>query len=184
MARLLYVAITSLDGYVAGEHGEFDWSAPDHEVHAFVNDLQREIGTLLLGRRMYDVLQVWETMGTPDAEPVVRDFARSWLAADKIVYSRSLDAAATARTRIERRFDPEAIRQMKAAAIRDLGVGGADLAGQALRAGLVDDVHLVVNPVLVGGGTRALPDGVRADLALVDEHRFDSGVVHLHYRIR
>jgi dihydrofolate reductase len=153
-------------------------------VHAFVNDLQRTVGTQLLGRRMYDVLAVWETIDTgPDQEPVMRDFAELWRASDKVVYSRTLESVSTARTRLERDFDPEAIRALKADADRDLTVGGPLLGEEALRAGLVDEVHLFLSPVVVGGGTSALPDGLRLDLTLVDERRFGNGVVHLGYRV-
>jgi dihydrofolate reductase len=184
MAKLIYSAITSLDGYVADEHGNFDWSAPDEEVHAFVNDLERPVGTYLYGRRMYDVMRYWETAPTSGDEPAaVRDFAGIWQAADKIVFSRTLEAVSSAKTRLERDFDPEAVRQLKASADRDLSVGGPSLAGQALEAGLVDEIHLFLNPVLVGGGNPALPDGVPAQLELLDERRFGSGVVHLHYRV-
>jgi dihydrofolate reductase len=173
---LVYSAIASLDGYIADEDGRFDWSAPDEEVHAFVNDLEREVGTFLLGRRMYEVLAVWETMDDP--APVMRDFAQIWLAADKVVYSRTLAQPSTARTRIEREFDPEAVRRIEG----ELSIGGAELAGQAIRAGLVDELRLFVSPVVVGGGTAALPDGVRRDLELVEERRFGNGVVFLRYR--
>jgi dihydrofolate reductase len=183
MAKLIYSAITSLDGYVADEEGNFDWAAPDDEVHSFVNDLERPVGTYLYGRRMYEVMRAWETMDTgPDQPPVVRDFAAIWQAADKIVYSKTLETASSARTRIERDFDPEAVRQLKASAGRDLTVGGPEIAAQAIKAGLVDELHLFVMPVVVGGGKRAHPDNVRLTLELLDERRFDSGVVHLHYR--
>jgi dihydrofolate reductase len=183
-AKLIYSAITSLDGYVADEDGNFGWAAPDEEVHAFVNDLERPVGTYLYGRRMYDVMVGWETMPTVDQTPVGQDFAAMWRAADKIVYSRTLETAASTRTRIERSFDPEAIRQLKAAASRDLTVGGPELAAQAIKAGLVDAVHLFVTPILVGGGTQSLPNNVRLELELLDERRFGNGVVHLHYRTR
>jgi dihydrofolate reductase len=184
MAKLIYSAIASLDGYVADENGNFEWAAPDEEVHAFVNDLERPIGTYLYGRRMYDVMRYWETAPTTGDEPaVMRDFAELWHAADKIVYSRTLETASTAKTRIERDFDPEAVRVLKASAERDLGIGGSHLAAQALAAGLVDELHLFFHPVLVGGGNRALPDGVHAQLELLDERRFGSGVVHLNYRV-
>jgi dihydrofolate reductase len=182
MARLIYSAIASLDGYVADEDGRFDWAAPDDEVHAFVNDQERPIGTYLYGRRMYEVMQAWETMDTP-APSVERDFAQIWRAADKVVYSTTLEAVPTARTRLERRFDPDAVRELKATAERDLSIGGPHLAAAALRAGLVDECQLYLSPVVVGGGTRALPDGVRAPLELLGEHRFGSGVVHLRYRV-
>ena len=184
MARLIYSALASLDGYVADESGNFDWAKPDEEVHRFVNDLERPVGTHLYGRRMYEVMVFWETVDVADGPPYVRDFAEIWRAADKIVYSKTLETVSSARTRIERDLDPEAVRQLKAAAERDLTVGGAGLAGQALAAGLVDDLHLFVAPVVVGGGTRSLPDGVRVDLELLDERRFDSGFVYLRHRTR
>jgi dihydrofolate reductase len=180
MGKLVYAAITSLDGYVADEDGKFDWSMPDEEVHAFVNDLEREVGTYLYGRRMYEVLVAWETM-EPD-DPITRDYAEVWRSADKVVYSRTLDSVASERTRIERDFDPEAVRRMKAASDRDISVGGPELAAQAIAAGLVDECHLFLSPVVVGGGKRALPAGVRWQLELLDERRFANGVVHLHYR--
>ena len=184
MAKLVYTAITSLDGYVADEDGKFDWAAPDAEVHAFVNDLERPIGTYLCGRRLYDTMVVWETKpGGPDEHPVVRDYAEIWRSADKIIYSTTLESVSSARTRIERQFQPDAVRQIKASADRDISVGGAHLAGQAIRAGLVDECHLFVTPVIVGGGTQALPDHVRVGLELLDERRFGNGVVHLHYRV-
>jgi dihydrofolate reductase len=181
MAKLLYSAIASLDGYTADADGNFDWAAPGDEVHAFVNDLERPVGTYLYGRRMYEMMVPWETM--TDERPVMRDFAEIWRGADKIVYSRTLESASSARTRIEREFDPEAVRAVKASAERDLTVGGAELAGVALRAGVVDEVQLFLNPVVVGGGKRALPDGVRVGLELLDERRFGSGVVYLRYRV-
>jgi dihydrofolate reductase len=182
MAKLIYSAITSLDGYVADEDGNFDWAAPDEEVHTFVNDLQRPVGTHLLGRRMWEVMVYWETAPTgPDQPPFLRDFAEIWQAADKVVYSRTLETVSSARTSIEREFDPEAVRRLKATAERDISVGGPDLAAQAIRAGLVDELQLFLTPVVVGGGNRSLPDGVRLDLELLDERRFGSGVVHLRY---
>jgi dihydrofolate reductase len=185
MATLIYSAITSLDGYVADEDGNFDWAAPDEEVHAFVNDLERQAGIYLYGRRMYETMVFWETAHTlADRPPVVEEFAEIWQSADKIVYSKTLETVSSARTRIERDFDPEALRQLKARAVRDITVGGPDLAAQAIKAGLVDEYHLFVTPVVVGGGTRALPNGVRVDLELLDERRFGSGVVHLHYRTK
>jgi dihydrofolate reductase len=180
MGRLIYSAIASLDGYVADEHGRWDWSFPDAEVHAAVNDLERPIGTHLYGRRMYEVLVAWETMDDPD--PRMRDYAQIWRAAEKVVYSSTLQDVASARTRIERAFDPEAVRELKRASDAPLAVGGPHLAAQAFAAGLVDDVHLFLSPVIVGGGTRALPDGVRLDLELVDVRRFANGAVHLHHR--
>ena len=185
MAKLIYSAITSLDGYVEDIAGEFEWAAPDEEVHAFVNDLERPIATYLYGRRMYDTMAFWETAGMGREEPaVVRDFAEIWRTAEKIVYSRTLQAASTARTRIERDFSPGALRELKSASGGDMTIGGSELAGQAIAAGLVDECHLFLNPVVVGGGKRALPDHVRADLDLLNERRFKSGVVYVHYRVR
>jgi len=183
MSKLVYSAIASLDGYVADEQGNFDWAAPDDELHAFVNDLERRIGTYLYGRRMYDTMVVWETLPLDDQPAVVRDYAEIWRATDKIVYSRTLKAPASARTRIERDFDPEAVRRLKAEAENDLSVGGPELAAQAIDAGLVDELHLFLVPVLVGGGRRALSQTARADLELLDERRFAQGAVHLHYRV-
>ena len=184
MAKLIYSAITSLDGFVADEDANFDWAAPDEEVHTFVNDLERPVGTYLYGRRMYEVMVAWETMHTSDQPPFVRDFADTWGAADKIVYSRTLETVSSARTRIERNFAPEAVRQMKASAGRDITVGGPDLAAQAIKAGLVDECHLFIAPIVVGGGKRSLPNDVRLKLDLLDERRFGNGMVHLHYRTR
>jgi dihydrofolate reductase len=185
MAKLIYSAITSLDGYSADEDGKFDWAAPDEEVHSFVNDLERPVGTYLYGRRMYEVMAVWETDPTLAGQSrVMREFAEIWQAAEKIVYSRTLETASTARTRIERDFDPEAVRQLKTQAERDLGVGGPDLAAQAIKAGLVDELQLFLVPVVVGGGNQALPDHVRLKLELLDERRFGNGVVHLRYATR
>jgi dihydrofolate reductase len=183
MAKLIYSAITSLDGYIEDEHGKFDWAAPDEEVHAFVNDLERPVGTYLYGRRMYEVMSVWETMD-PAGQAHSQDFADIWRAADKVVYSRTLEAPSTARTRIEREFDPDAIRRLKASAERDITVGGPELAGQAIKAGLVDECQLFLSPILVGGGKQALPDGVRMELELMDERRFAGGAVYLRYRTR
>ena len=184
MAKLIYSAIMSLDGYIADEDGNFDWAAPDKEVHAFVNDLERPIGTYLYGRRMYDVMRYWETAPTEAGEPpVVRDYARIWQAADKVVYSKTLATASTSRTRIEKDFDPQAVRRMKAAASRDMSLGGPHLAAQAIKAALVDEIHLFVVPIVVGGGLKALPEHARVKLQLLDERRFAGGVVHLHYGI-
>ncbi len=185
MARLIYSAITSVDGYVADQDGRFDWAEPDEEVHTFVNDLERRVGTYLYGRRLYEVMVYWETVSTgADQPPFIRDYADIWQAADKIVYSKTLEAVSSARTRIERDFDPQAVRQMKARAGRDITVGGPDLAAQAIKAGLVDECHLFVMPIVVGGGKQSLPNDVRVKLELLDERRFGSGVVHLHYRTR
>ncbi|HXI95373.1 MAG TPA: dihydrofolate reductase family protein [Candidatus Acidoferrum sp.] len=184
MAQLIYSAITSLDGYVADEAGKFDWAEPAEDVHAFVNDLERPVGTYLYGRRMYEVMAAWEAIpGLADEPYVIQDYSAIWRAADKIVYSRTLKAVSSCRTRIEHDFDPDAVRRMKTSAVRDISVGGPHLAAQALKAGLVDELHLFVTPFVVGGGNPALPDGVRLKLELVDERRFGSGVVHLHYRL-
>jgi dihydrofolate reductase len=182
MAKLIYAAIASLDGYVADERGRFDWAEPDEEVHAFVNELQRPVGTYLYGRRMYEVMRPWETMNLADEPSVMQDFAELWRAADKIVYSKTLETVTTPRTQLERDFDPDAIRAMKAQAERDIAVGGPDLAAHAIRAELVDDYDLIVAPIVVGGGNRWLPDDVRVELELLDERRFRNGMVHLHYR--
>jgi dihydrofolate reductase len=184
VARLIYSAIASLDGYTADEAGNFDWAAPDAELHAFVNDLERGVGTHLYGRRMYETMAVWETMDVSAEPDVMRDYAEIWRAADKVVYSRTLAAPSTPKTRIEREFDPEAIRRMKEAADRDVSVGGPGLAAHALRAGVVDEIQLLLVPVVVGGGTRALPDGLRAGLDLLDERSFASGAVYLRYQSR
>jgi dihydrofolate reductase len=184
MAKLIYSAIASLDGYVADEQGNFDWAAPDDEVHAFVNDLERPIGTYLYGRRMYETMVFWETVSTGLDQPAVnRDFAQIWRAAEKIVYSRTLHATSSMRTRIEREFDPGGIRRLKESSRRDITVGGSGLAGEAIAAGLVDECHLFLTPIVVGGGKRALPDNVRAQLELLAERRFRGGVVHLHYGV-
>jgi dihydrofolate reductase len=185
MAKLIYSALTSLDGYVADEDGNFDWAKPSEEVHVFVNDLERPVGTYLFGRRMYEVMAYWETADTvADQPPVVRDYAKIWQTAEKIVYSRTLAEVSSANTRIEREFDIDAVRQLKATADRDIGVGGPDLAAQAFEAGLIDELHLFLAPVVVGGGKPSLPDKVRLELELLDERRFANGVVHLHYRTR
>lgn len=184
MAKLIYSAITSLDGYVADENGNFDWAAPDEEVHAFVNDLERPIGTYLYGRRLYEVMRVWETLETSGASSAMRDFARLWRDADKIVYSQTLDAASTPKTRLERTFSADAVSAMKAASQRDVSIGGPTLAAHAIAAGLLDEYRRFVSPAIVGGGTNWLPRGARIDLELVDERRFNSGVVYLRYRKR
>jgi dihydrofolate reductase len=184
VAKLIYATLCSLDGYVEDEGGKFDWAAPDEEVHGFVNELERPIGTYLYGRGMYETMAVWETMDLAGEPPVMSDYAEIWRAAEKIVYSRSLQSAPSARTRIEREFDPAAVRALKASADRDLSIGGPGLAAAAFGAGLVDECHLFLSPVVVGGGKRALPEGVRLQLELLDERRFGGGVVHLHYRLR
>lgn len=181
MAKLIYSAMMSADAYIADEDGDFDWAVPDDELHEFVNDLERSIGTHLFGRRMYETMRAWETMGGPDAPPQTQDFAELWHATDKIVYSTTLNATTTARTQLEREFSPEAVRQLKDLARDELSVSGPTLAAHAFRAGLVDEVRLFVTPVLVGGGTRALPDALRLRLNLAEERRFGSGTVYLRY---
>jgi dihydrofolate reductase len=183
VVRLLYSAITSLDGYIEDDEGKFDWAAPDEEVHRFVNNLERPIGTYLYGRQMYETMVFWETATGADEPPVFRDYAEIWRAAEKVVYSRQLQTVSSARTRIEREFDLAAIQDLKQTSDADITIGGPQLAGQAIAAGLVDECHLFLNPVLVGGGKRALPDQVYARLQLLDERRFGNGVVHLHYRM-
>lgn len=180
MASLIYMAIASLDGYVEDEQGTFDWAAPDEEVHAFVNDLERSAGTHLYGRRMYETMSYWETGGGEG--PVFRDYAEIWRAADKVVYSRTLHQASTGKTRIEREFDAGAVSKMKESSHVDITIGGAELAGQAIAQRLVDECHLFLAPVLAGGGKRALPLGVHADLELLEERSFGSGFVYLRYR--
>ena len=184
MARLIYSAIASLDGYVADQHGNFSLLAPDEELHAVVNDLERTVGTHLYGRRMYEVMVWWETVETAGEPDVMRDFAEIWWAADKIVYSRTLKSVASERTRIEREFDAETVRQMKATTERDISIGGPELAGQALAAGLVDECHLFLNPIIIGGGNPALPGDLRLPLELLEERRFGNGVVYLRHAAR
>jgi dihydrofolate reductase len=185
VATLIYSAIASLDGYIEDRDGRFDWAVPDDEVHGFINDLQRPVGTYLYGRRMYETMAGWETDHTLAAQSqLMRDFAQIWQGADKIVYSTTLENPSTARTRIERDFDPEAVRRLKASEDRDLTVGGPDLAGHAFKAGLVDEFQLFVAPVVVGGGKQSLPDGVRLELELLDQRRFGNGMVYLRYRAR
>jgi dihydrofolate reductase len=183
MARLVYSMLASLDGFVEDSSGRFEWAAPDAEVHAFVNELERPVGTYLYGRRMYETMRYWEDPPDLAAQPPhIRDYAALWQAADKVVYSRTLRSVSSARTRIEPEFDADAVRRLKAEVPGEVSVGGPELAAQAIAAGLVDDYHLFLVPVLVGGGKRALPDGVRADLELVDERGFANGTVYLRYR--
>ena len=183
MGRLIYSAITSVDGYVADREGNFDWAEPDEEVHRFVNDLERPVGTYLLGRRMYEVLRYWENPPAIAEQPdFVQDFARLWQGAEKVVYSKTLTEVSSRRTRLERNFDPTAVARLKAAALHDLTVGGPTLAGQAINAGRVDEIHLFLNPIAVGGGTAALPADLRLRLELLDQRRFGNGVVYLRYR--
>ena len=185
MGRLIYGVLGSLDGYVNDAGGGFDWAAPDPEVHRFVNDQERSIGTYLYGRRLYEVMQAWETLPTEGGgDPEMQDYARIWQASNKIVFSSTLTEVSSARTRIEPRFDPDAVRALKAEAASDLGIGGPELASHALRAGLVDECRITISPVIVGGGQRWLPDDLRVDLELMDEHRFANGVVQLRYRVR
>ena len=185
MAKLIYSALTSLDGYIADEDGDFDWAVPDEEVHAFVNDLSRPLGTYLYGRRMYETMAGWETdPALADHSPIMRDFAELWRAADKVVYSRTLQAVSTARTRIERDFDPEAVLRMKGSSERDMSVSGPELAAHAFGAGLVDECHLYLAPIVIGGGKRALPESSRVRLELLDERCFGNGMVYLRYRTK
>jgi dihydrofolate reductase len=185
MGKLIYAANTSLDGYLEDETGSFDWSVPDEEVHAFWNEHERQIGTSLYGRRMYETMRVWEDDDWLTDEPaVVREYAAIWRAADKVVYSSSLEQAPTARTRIERRFDPQAVRRLKETSDADLSIGGALLGAEAFRHGLVDECVLLLCPVVVGGGKPALPLGLRLDLELLDHRRFANGVVHVRHAVR
>jgi dihydrofolate reductase len=185
MAKLIYTAITSLDGFVADTEGRFDWSIPDEEVHTFINDLERSVGTYLYGRKLYNVMLAWETMHLGDDElpAEIRDYTAIWQAADKIVYSNTLDGPSSRRTRIERSFDAEAVRELKATSEQQIAIGGPHLAAQAFSADLVDEVCLLVNPVVIGGGTPALPHHQRIELELKDQYVFDSGVVYLGYRV-
>jgi dihydrofolate reductase len=185
MAKLIYSAIASLDGYIEDADGRFDWATPSEEAHAFINELEAPVGTYLYGRRMYETMVGWETdPALAEHSPAMRDFAAVWQAADKVVYSSTLAEVSTRRTRIERRFDADEVRELKAAAGSDLAIGGAELAGHAFAAGLVDECHAFLAPALVGGGKRALPDHVRLDLELTDQRRFESGMVYLRYAIR
>ncbi|MGO4599834.1 dihydrofolate reductase family protein [Terrabacter sp. 2RAF25] len=183
MARLLYTTIASLDGYVADAAGSFEWAAPDAEVHAFVNDLERDVGTYLCGRRLFEVMAYWETAPT-DGDGIEHDYARIWQAADKVVYSRTLTEVTSGRTTLERDFDPVAAGRFVAGAERDVSVGGPTLAAAALRAGIVDELALFRVPVVVGGGTSSLPDGIRLDLELLDSRRFAGGTTYARYAVR
>ena len=182
MAKLIYSVIASLDGYIADENGTFAWAEPDEDVHTFINELERSVGTYLYGRRMYQVMAAWETLPTEDQPSFLAEFANLWRGADKVVYSKTLESADTPRTRIEREFAPEAVRRMKVSAVQDFSIGGATLAAQAFQAGLIDVCYLFVSPIIVGDGTRAFPSGVRLGLALQEERRFRNGMVYLHYR--
>lgn len=183
MAKLIYSAITSLDGYVADADGSFDWAEPDEELHAFINDRERSVGTYLYGRRMYEVMVAWESLDLAGQAPSIQDYAGIWRAAEKIVFSRTLQTGASKRTRIEASFDVEAIRRLKLASPHDISIGGPELAGEAFKAGLVDECHLFINPISVGGGNPALPRHAPVPFELLGEHRFRNGVVHLHYRV-
>ncbi|MGN6169575.1 MAG: dihydrofolate reductase family protein [Solirubrobacteraceae bacterium] len=185
MAKLIYSAITSLDGYIEDENGKFDWGTPDEELHALVNDLMRPIGTHLYGRRMYETMVSWERVSTGSEQPgVFRDFAEIWRAAEKRVYSRTLEAPSSQKTRIEREFDQQAIRELKSSSSHDLSMGGPALTAQAFGAKLVDECHLFLMPIAVGGGKRALPAGVRMSLELLDHRSIGNGVLHLRYGVR
>jgi dihydrofolate reductase len=185
MARLIYAMNASVDGYTADTDGNFDWTMPDEELHRFFNDFERPHGIHLYGRRMYETMAIWEDddflVGMPE---YVHEYAKIWRAADKVVYSRTLKEPSTPRTRIESDFNPEAIRRMKAEATTNISIAGPGLAAEALKAGLVDEYHVVFSPVIVGGGTPILPPGLRLDLELLDERRFTNGTVHLHYRVK
>jgi dihydrofolate reductase len=183
VAKLIYSSITSLDGYIEDERGSFDWATPDEDVFDFVNDLERSVGTNLYGRRMYETMVYWEAAPTADEPESSLAFRQLWQAADKIVYSRSLQAVSSGRTRLEREFDPAAVRDLKAASDRDLTVNGPELAAQALQAGLVDELQLFLTPAVIGGGKPSLPAGVRLELQLLEERRFQSGFVFLRYRL-
>jgi dihydrofolate reductase len=184
MAKLTYLMLASLDGYVADEDGTFEWAEPDEDVHTFVNELDRALGTHLYGRRMYEVLVAWETLPLDDQPSYVREFAEIWRSANKVVFSSTLQAVSSARTRIERAFDPEAVRAMKASSERNLGIGGPNLAAEAFRAGLIDETYLFLAPITVGGGSPVFPRDVRVELELLDERRFDSGFVYLRHRTK
>jgi dihydrofolate reductase len=184
VAKLIYVSNASLDGYMSDQAGRFDWGQPSEALHAYFNDLIRPIGTFLYGRAMYEVMSYWETaLAVPEHSAIEREFAQLWLDADKVVYSTTLASTTTSNTRIERTFDADAIRHMKATATKDIGIGGADVASHAFRAGLIDECHLIVHPIIVGGGKPALPPNIRVNLELINEQRFEGGVVQLHYRM-
>jgi dihydrofolate reductase len=182
LAKLIYTAITSLDGYVADEFDKFDWAVPSEAVHNYINELERPIGSYLYGRRLYEVMVGWETVhAESDQPPYIRDYATIWQTAEKTVYSKSMERVSSSRTRIERDFDPDKIRMMKETSVRNLSIGGPNIAAQAIKAGLVDEYHFFVTPILVGGGKQCLPEKVRLKLELLDECRFDNGMVHIHY---
>ena len=185
MAHLIYTTNMSLDGFIEDMDGKFDWTDPSEEVFRFITDLIRADGTHLYGRRTYESMMVWETdPNLASQSPLMRDFAQVWQAADKIVYSRTLEAVSTRKTKIERSFDPEAIRRLKESVEQDIHIGGAELAAQAFRSGLIDECHLFIKPIIVGGGKAALPDNVRLELELLEERRFSNGTVFLRYRTK
>lgn len=184
MAKLIYSALMSLDGYIEDPDGNFDWATPDDEAHQFINNLERSAGTYLYGRRMYETMMVWETDPSFTVDSLIlQDYAAIWQAAEKIVYSKTLKTVATAQTRLERSFDPETIRQLKAASERDISIGGPELAAHALRAGLVDECHLFLAPIVVGGGKAALPRSLKLELNLLEARRFGNGMVYLRYGV-
>lgn len=183
VAKLIYSALMSLDGYVADEDGNFDWAEPDAEVHAFINELERPVGVYIYGRRMYETMVFWETaLAQPDLPPPQREFAQIWQAAEKVVYSKTLPEVSTVRTRLERDFDPAQVRMLKETAPTNIAIGGPTIAARAIAAGMVDELHLFLVPCIIGGGLRALPDDARLDLELLDQHRFGNGTVYLRYR--
>ncbi|WP_102192619.1 dihydrofolate reductase family protein [Microbacterium aurantiacum] len=185
MAKLIYSMFTSLDGYAEAAEGDLGSGAEDEEVHTFVGDTFRHVGTYLYGRRMYETMVFWETAhALPDVPPHIEQYARDWQAAEKVVYSTTLESASSAKTRIERSFDPEAVRLLKAESDHDLSVDGPTLAAQAISAGLVDEYHLFITASVVGGGKRFFPDGVRLDLELVEERAFRSGLLYARYQTR
>jgi dihydrofolate reductase len=185
MAHLIYSAISSLDGYIEDADGNFDWAMPDEEVHRFINNLERTAGTYLYGRRMYETMRVWETDPNLAADsPLTRDYAEIWQAANKIVYSKTLEAVSTRRTQLERTLNPEAIRHLKETVENDILIGGPELAAQAFQSGLIDECHLFLTPIIVGGGKPSLPSNIRLELELLEERRFGSGTVFLRYRTR
>lgn len=184
MAKLIYAVICSLDGFVNDEHGDFDWAMPDEQLHQYVNDLEAQIGTYLYGRRMYEIMQVWgDFPGIEDEPEVIREYAQVWIGADKHVFSSTLEEVTSARTHLHREFNPEGVRSLKETVATDVSIGGPTIAGVALQAGLVDEVHLFMHPILIGAGTAVFPAGFRQGLELLSERRFDSGVVHMHYRV-
>lgn len=185
MGKLIYSMIESLDGYAADESGGFGWAEPDEAVHTFIGDLQRTVGTSLMGRRMYEVMAAWDAMGLSDDDPAfIRDFAAMWRGTEKVVYSSTLEEVPSARARVEREFDPDAVRRLKAESERDISIGGPTLAAAAMKAGLVDEYQLFVAPVVVGGGLATFPPGITLDLELVEERRFPNGFAYLDYRAR